>query len=186
MALPWRFCAGSGAKEVLRQRHLVLAKYGHCLIRGSGKVALMAILIAALGLLLLLSLGISVKAVGLDEVTVVTMARDGSWGVGTAGSHGPAIAAAIRDCRAMSGGPSDCGAQFITSRGNWVIAGLCGSQKIFVTAATLEDVERAAMKREHKLNAVSNAAPCKWILTVNPRDVVVMATSKDSNAAPTD
>jgi hypothetical protein len=165
---------------------LAVADHRHFRIRGGGKVALTAVLIAALGLLVLLSVSIPVKAVELDELTVVTMAQDGSWGVGTAGSHGPAIAAAIHECRAMSRGPSDCGAQFITSHGGWVIAGLCGNQKIFVTATTLEDAQRAAMEREHKLNALSNAAPCKWILTINPRGVVATVTSKDSNAAPTD
>lgn len=134
-----------------RQRHLAVADHGHFRIRVGGKVALTAVLIAALALLLVLSVTIPAKAVELDELTLVTMAQDGSWGVGTAGSHGPAIAAAIHDCRAMSGGPSDCGAQFITSRGGWVIAGLCGNQEIFVTAATLGDVERTAIERERKL-----------------------------------
>jgi len=138
---------------------LAVADHGHFRIRVGAKVALTAVLIAALGLLLLLSVTIPVKAGELDELTVVTMAQDGSWGVGTAGSHGPAIAAAIHDCRAMSGGPSDCGAQFITSRGGWVIAGLCGNQKIFVTAATLEDAERAAMERERKLGVDGVLAP---------------------------
>src|SRR5262245_54346578 len=94
--------------------------------RCGGKIAVTAFLIAALGLLLLLSVAMPAKAVDLDELTVVTMARDGSWGVATAGSQGPAIAAAVRDCRAMAGGPTDCGAQFITTRGGWVVAKLCG------------------------------------------------------------
>jgi hypothetical protein len=57
-------------------------------------------------------------------------------------------------------GPSDYSAQFITSRGGWVVASLCGNQKIFVTAATLEDAERAATGRERKLgvNGVLAAA----------------------------
>lgn len=135
-----------------RQRRLAVADHGHFRIRVGGKVALTAVLIVALALLLLLSVTIPVKSVELDELTVVTMAQDGSWGVCTAGSHGPAIAAAIHDCRTMSGGPSDCGTQFIPSRGGWVIAGLCGNQKIFVTAATLEDAERAAMERERRLD----------------------------------
>jgi len=136
---------------VPRQRHLAVAAHGHFRIRVGAKVALTAVLIAALGLLLLLSVTIAVKAVELDELTLVTMAQDGSWGVGTVGSHGPAIAAAIHDCRAMSGGPSDGGAQFITSRGDWVIVGLCSNQKTLVTAAILEDAERPAIERERKL-----------------------------------
>src|SRR5262245_36124970 len=94
------------------------------------------------------------------------MARDGSWGVATAGSQGPAIAAAIHDCRAMAGGPSDCGAQFITTRGGWVIASLCGTHKIMVTAATREDAEQAALVREVFMKRLHGAQglPCRRVL----------------------
>src|SRR5262245_4666944 len=149
MALRWRLCAGSGAKGVPQQRHLTVADHAHFRIRVAAKVTLTAVLIAALGLLLLVSVTIPVKAVELDELTLVTMAQDGSWDVG---AHGRAIAASIHDCRAMSGGPSDCGAQFFTSHGGWGIAGLCGNQRIFVTAAALEDAERTAVERERKLD----------------------------------
>jgi hypothetical protein len=70
---------------------LAVADQGHFRIRVGAKVALTAVLIVALALLLLLSVTILVKAVELDKLTVVTMAQDGSWGVGTAGSHGPAM-----------------------------------------------------------------------------------------------
>jgi hypothetical protein len=151
MALRWWLCAGAGVKGVPQQRHLAAADHGNFRIRLGSKVALTAVLIVALALLLLFSVAIPVKPVELGELAVVTMAQDGLWGVCTAGSHGPAIAAPIYDCRAMLGGSSDCGAHF-TSRGGWVIAGLCGNQKIFVTAATLEDAERAVMERERKLS----------------------------------
>src|SRR5262245_22741310 len=61
----------------------------------------------------------STSAIDFGERTVVTIARDGSWGVATSGSQGQAIAEAIRDCRAMAAGPSDCGAQITTTRGDW-------------------------------------------------------------------
>jgi hypothetical protein len=162
-----------------------VADHAHFRTRGGGKIAVTAVLIAALALPSLLSVASPAKAVDLDELTVVALARDGAWGVATAGSQGPAIAAAVRACQAMAGGPSDCGAQFITTRGGWVIAGFCGSQKIFVTAATLEDAERAAMERERNLN-VSNAAPCRRMLTVNPTGAVVTVTLKKSDAPSTD
>src|SRR5262245_52731317 len=76
-----------------------VAGYARFRPRSDGKVAVTAVLIAALGLLLLWSVTMPAKAVDLDELTVVTMARDGSWGVATAGSQGPAIAAAVHDCR---------------------------------------------------------------------------------------
>jgi hypothetical protein len=115
------------------------------------------------------------KAVDLDEVTVITLSRDGSWGLATAASLGHAIAAAIRDCRATAASPSDCGAQFATTRGGWVVANLCGDQKILATAAAREDAEAMALVRERKLRQVYAAAmpPCRRVLTVDPRGVVV-------------
>src|SRR5262249_6914841 len=53
--------------------------------------------------------------------TVVTMARNGSWGVGIDYPIAGAIAAAIRECRAMSSGGNDCGAAYAASRGGWVV-----------------------------------------------------------------
>jgi hypothetical protein len=85
------------------------------------------------------------EALDLDEMTVVTMARDGSWGVATAASQGEAIAGAVRDCRARASAPTDCGAQFVTTRGGWVIGYLCGDHKIIVAAQTREAAEWTAL-----------------------------------------
>jgi hypothetical protein len=122
-------------------------------------------------------LAVPAKAVDLDELTVVTLARDGSWGVATAGSQGQAIAAAIRDCRAMAAAPSDCGAQFATARGGWVVASLCGDHKIIATAETLERAELAALVREADLRRLHapNLPPCRRVLTVDPRGAVLPA-----------
>jgi hypothetical protein len=131
------------------------------------RVATLLLLIAACGLWLASS---SANAFDFDERTVVTIARDGSWGVATSGSQGQAIAKAILDCRAMAVGPSDCGAQFITARGDWVIANLCGDHKIIVAAKFREDAERAALKREIDLRLlhVPGMPPCRRVLTVGP------------------
>jgi hypothetical protein len=147
-----------------------VADHAHFRTRGGGKTAVTAALIAALGLFLLLSVAIPARAVDLDELTVVTMARDGAWGVATAGSQGPAIAAAVRACRVMAGGPSDCGAQFITTRNGWVIADICGTHKIMVAAETRRDAEQAALVREIVLKRLygSDWSPCRRVLTVNP------------------
>ena len=151
-----------------------MADHAHFRTRGGGNTAVTAALIAGLGLLLLLSVAIPAKAVDLDELTVATLARDGAWGVATAGSQGPAVAAAIRACRAMAGGPSDCGAQFITTRGGWIVAGLCGTYKIMVAAGTRQDAEQAALVREIVLKRLHGPdwSPCRRVLTVNPNGVV--------------
>ena len=118
----------------------------------------------------LLAATIPATALDLDEMTVVTMAGDGSWGVATGGSQGQAIAAAIRDCKAMAAAPSDCGAQFTTTRGGWVVATLCGNHKIIVPAETREAAEQAALIREMSLKHLSACTP---VLTVGPHGVVL-------------
>jgi hypothetical protein len=107
---------------------LAVTDHGHFRIRGGGKIALTAVLIAALGLLLLLSVAIPVKAVEQDELTVITMAQDGSWGV-----HGGLAWA--RDCSGHPRLPGDVqavraiGGSIHPSRGGWVIVDLCCNQK---------------------------------------------------------
>jgi hypothetical protein len=116
------------------------------------------------------------KALDLDQMTVVTMARDGSWGVATAGSQGEAIAGAVRACNARPSAPRDCGAQFVTARAGWVIANLCGDHKIIVAAETREAAELAALAREIDLRQrhVQDMPPCTRILTVDPRGAVLL------------
>jgi hypothetical protein len=138
-----------------------------------GKAVALRCLVPAFCILL----AVPAQAVDLDELTVVTLARDGSWGVATAGSQGQAIAAAIRDCRAMAAAASDCGAQFATARGGWVVASLCGDHKIIATAETRENAEQAALGREADLERLyaSNLPPCRRVLTVDPRGSVLPA-----------
>src|SRR5262245_15732141 len=115
---------------------------------------------------------IAATAADLDELTVVTLAQDGSWGVATAASQGPAIASAIRDCRAMAGGDSDCGAQFATARSGWVVAKLCGDHKIIAAAETRQAADQAALVRELALERLH---VCTLVLTVGPRGIVLPA-----------
>jgi hypothetical protein len=61
-----------------------------------------SVIVRLLALASLMAGPVAAGAVDLDELTVVTLARDGSWGVATAGSTGEAIAAAARACRAMA------------------------------------------------------------------------------------
>ena len=121
-------------------------------------------------------LAIPSEALDLDEMTVVTMARDGSWGVATAGSQGEAIAAAVRNCKARPSAPKDCGAQFVTTRGGWVVANLCGDHKIIVAAETREAAELAALTREIDLRRrySRDMPPCTRIVTANPRGTVLI------------
>jgi hypothetical protein len=84
--------------------------------------------------------------------TVVTLARNGFFlGVAVAGSQGSAIAAAIRNCRAMATSSNDCGAQFTTIRAAWTVASPCGEHAIIATGDSLANAERAAVHREIEL-----------------------------------
>ena len=71
------------------------------------------------------------------EWIVVTMARDGSWGVGTSEYYGPALASALRKCEAMSVGQSDCGADVTAVRKGWTLGILCGEHRVLVAATEL-------------------------------------------------
>jgi hypothetical protein len=124
------------------------------------------------------------SAFELDELTVVTLASDGSWGVATTGSTGEAIAAAVRACRAMARVPTDCGARLTTTRGRWVIANLCGDPPIMVSADTREDVEAAAIAREIKVRRVyvPDLPPCRRILTVDPAGVAAVSLQYSARA----
>jgi hypothetical protein len=110
--------------------------------------------------------------------TVVTIARDGSWGVATSAAQVGAIADAIRDCQEMSNTQSDCGAEFTAVRGGWTLALLCGDHRVLVADRDLEDAKAAALNREIdlKLFYVPDLPPCRRVLTVDPRGVV--ATTK--------
>jgi hypothetical protein len=149
-------------------------------VDGEGcRVAVLRSAIVVFGVLLMAV--IPANAVDLDQLTVVTLARDGSWGVARAGSQGPAIAAAIRTCRAMAGTASDCGAQFTTVRSGWVIASLCGGRKIVVAAETREAAEQAMLLREYNLKPLHgpDMPPCRRVVTVNPTGATVTPERQD-------
>jgi hypothetical protein len=112
--------------------------------------------------------------------TVVTMAHNGSWGVGIDYPISGAIAAAIRECRAMSSGGNDCGAAFAASRGGWIIGLRCGDRTILATGEDLKDAEATALNREIDLKQfyVPNLPACQRVLTVDPHGAVTTASPR--------
>src|SRR5688500_15827662 len=77
-----------------------------------------------------------------SEWTVVTLARERSWGAGTADSPGAAIASALRKCNAMSGGRSDCGAEFTAIKCGWTIGFLCRDHRVLAASTDRVAVEQ--------------------------------------------
>src|SRR5262249_55051339 len=121
-----------------------------------------------------LVVGGSIAIAGEDweqDWAVVTIARDGSWGVGIDRHLAGANAAAVRACRAMSSGGSDCGAEFAATRGGWIIGLRCDDYRILVTGMGLKEAELAALHREIDLKQlyVPDLPACHRVLTVDPR-----------------
>jgi hypothetical protein len=115
--------------------------------------------------------------------TVVTLARDGSWGVASNSWQPRAIADAIKACRAMASS-NDCGAQLTAARGDWVIANLCGDRKVLATGSSLTDAEQEALYREIslQLHYAPDLPPCKRMVTVDPGGSIVRTNLQLSTA----
>jgi hypothetical protein len=128
-------------------------------------------------------ISIAVAAEDWDQDwTVVTMARDGSWGVGIDRHIAGANAAAIRECKAMSSGGSDCGAEFAATRGGWIVGLRCDDYRILVAGKELKDAETDAINREIDLKQlyVPDLPACHRVLTVDPRGAVTTASPRFS------
>jgi hypothetical protein len=124
-------------------------------------------------------------AESFDEWTVVTLARDGSWGAGTADTQGTAIASALRKCNAMSGQRSDCGAEFTAIKKGWTIGLLCGDHRVLAASTDRVAAEQAAEARRSFIATLYGAdlPPCRHILTVDPEGFVIANKVGGSHAA---
>jgi hypothetical protein len=113
-----------------------------------------------------------------QDWTVATMARDGSWGVGIDRHMAAANAAAIRECRAMSDGASDCGAELAAVRGGWIVGLRCDDHRILVTGRNLKDAELTLLNLEIDLKQiyVPDLQACRRVLTIDPRGAVTTAS----------
>jgi hypothetical protein len=120
--------------------------------------------------LCVLLVGIPACVAGDDDWSVLTMARDGSWGVACRSSQPEAIAEAIRFCRGLAGdASSDCSAQITATRGGWMIGNLCGDHRVMATGSTLMEAEREALNREIslQLSYVPDLPPCRRVVTID-------------------
>src|SRR5580698_7776943 len=71
--------------------------------------------------------------------TVLTVARNGNWGIASARTQGEAIAGALLRCQAMTADESDCGAEFVAFRSGLALALMCGDDHVIVTANDSEE-----------------------------------------------
>ena len=125
--------------------------------------------IALLPMILLL-LPTPVAAQHESEWTVVTLARDGSWGTATSELQSRALASALRKCEAMSDGQSDCGAEVVAVRRGWTLGILCGDHRVLVAETELAAAIRAAQVREFSLLELYGGSlpACQRVVTVDP------------------
>jgi hypothetical protein len=75
----------------------------------------------------------------------------------------------------MAAAPTDCGALFRATRGGWIVADLCGDEKILATGPTQEEAERDALNREIDLELfyLPRLPPCKRLVTIAPHAITV-------------
>lgn len=107
--------------------------------------------------------------------TVLTMAPDGAWGVGTDMGVVEAITRAVGNCRTMTPAEIGCGSQFIMFRDAWSLGVRCGDHNILVAEERLDDAELRASWRAHELRMlyVPDLAPCEVVVTVDPNGKIV-------------
>ena len=79
--------------------------------------------------------------------TVLTVARNGNWGIATALTQGEAIAGALLRCQKMTDDESDCGAEFVAFRTGLALALMCGEHRVIVTAPDAEQADSSALER---------------------------------------
>lgn len=141
----------------------------------------------ALRLAVLLLLPLPVAAQHASEWTVVTLARDGSWGTATSELQSRALASALRKCEAMSDGRSDCGAEVTAVRKGWTLGILCGGHRILVAETELMAAIGAAQVRELYLwELYGGGLPtCECIVTVDPQGFASASRKKPWGAART-
>jgi len=123
-----------------------------------------------------------------SEWTVVTLALDGSWGVGTSEHYGPALASALRKCNAMSKAQSDCGAEVTAVRQGWTLGILCGGHRVLVAAPDLATAIREAEARQTYLRDVyGDSLPgCSRVVSVDPQGFATSTKKRSWGAVRTE
>jgi hypothetical protein len=79
--------------------------------------------------------------------TVLTVARNGNWGIASARTQGEAIVGALQRCQAMTADESDCGAELVAFKSGLALALLCGDHRVIVTANDPAEADRFALDR---------------------------------------
>lgn len=117
----------------------------------------------------------------MHDITVLTMAFDGSWGAATEPFIHRAIANAMTRCAKMSGtNMLWCGAYIASVRAGWILAFRCGRQSIVVADKDLAEANRIAAREEiaRRAEYVPGMPACIKVVTIDPRGRVMPAQSR--------
>src|SRR5260370_36033090 len=79
--------------------------------------------------------------------TVLTVARNGNWGIARARTRSEAIAGALDRCQAMTADESDCGGELAAFRTGLALALMCGDHRVIVTANDSHEADSSALQR---------------------------------------
>src|SRR5216683_4073955 len=101
--------------------------------------------------------------------TVLTVARNGNWGIASARTQGEAIAGAVDRCQAMTADKSDCGAEFVAFRTGLALALMCGDHRVIVTANDADEADSSALERLLALRGLYGAdfPACRHLLRID-------------------
>jgi hypothetical protein len=133
-----------------------------------------------------LTLGSIGPGVAQDELewTVVTVARNGAWGVASASLRSEALATALRRCKSMSAEESDCGAELVSFRSGCALAMLCGDYRVLVSGRDGQEAELLAQQRVFILRELyaPDLPPCRLVLSIDPNGYLTTFTAKAKHA----
>jgi hypothetical protein len=109
------------------------------------------------------------------DVTVLAIAPDGAWGVGTDKMFDRAVALALADCKRKYRREIGCGYIQTAVRAGWSIMFRCGGENIVAAERRLADAIQQARRQEFQLRMhyQSDMSRCERIVTVDPHGSVV-------------
>ena len=109
------------------------------------------------------------------DVTVLAVAPDGTWGVGTDKIFDSAVARALADCKRKYRREIGCGYQQTAVRAGWSVMFRCGGENIIASERRLADAIQQARRQEIqiRMHYQPDMSRCERIVTVDPRGSVV-------------
>jgi hypothetical protein len=118
------------------------------------------------------------------DMSVLTMAHEGSWGADTQVSLDEALQNAIARCKKMQGLKLGCGGQVISIQHGWLLGTRCGTRSILSSGATHADAEADADHREKNMRRdfVPGLPACRRVVSVDPNGNIIEPASMSFSA----